>query len=95
VHRGHVGADTAGMILAEAPHLNDEMTLLVDVGTNAEIVLGNRKRLLACSVRPGRPSRALRSAPGSAPRRGDRARSDRPRHAGASLQGDRLRPVVR
>jgi uncharacterized 2Fe-2S/4Fe-4S cluster protein (DUF4445 family) len=50
---GHVGADTAGMILAEAPHLNDEMTLLVDVGTNAEIVLGNRSRLLACSSPTG------------------------------------------
>jgi uncharacterized 2Fe-2S/4Fe-4S cluster protein (DUF4445 family) len=37
---GHVGADAAGMVLAERPDLADEMTLLVDVGTNAEIVLG-------------------------------------------------------
>ena len=50
---GHVGADTAGMILAEAPHLADEVTLLVDVGTNAEIVLGNRERLLAASSPTG------------------------------------------
>lgn len=50
---GHVGADTAGMILAEAPHLRDELTLLVDVGTNAEIVLGNRERLLAASSPTG------------------------------------------
>src|SRR5258706_5815692 len=50
---GHVGADTAGMILAEAPHHSDEMTLIVDVGTNAEIVLGNRNRLLAASSPTG------------------------------------------
>lgn len=50
---GHVGADTAGVVLAERPDLSDEITLLVDVGTNAEIVLGNRKRLLACSSPTG------------------------------------------
>ena len=50
---GHVGADTAGMILSEEPQLQDKMTLLVDVGTNAEIVLGNSQRLLACSSPTG------------------------------------------
>jgi uncharacterized 2Fe-2S/4Fe-4S cluster protein (DUF4445 family) len=50
---GHVGADTAGVILSETPYLNDELTLLVDVGTNAEIVLGNRHRLLAASSPTG------------------------------------------
>jgi uncharacterized 2Fe-2S/4Fe-4S cluster protein (DUF4445 family) len=50
---GHVGADAAGMILAERPDLGTEITLLVDVGTNAEIVLGNRDRLLACSSPTG------------------------------------------
>jgi len=50
---GHVGADAAGMILSERPDLSDELTLLVDVGTNAEIVLGNRQRLLACSSPTG------------------------------------------
>jgi len=50
---GHVGADAAGMILAERPDQGAEMTLLVDVGTNAEIVLGNRDRLLACSSPTG------------------------------------------
>ena len=50
---GHVGADTAGVILSEAPHHSDEMTLIVDVGTNAEIVLGNRNRLLAASSPTG------------------------------------------
>lgn len=50
---GHVGADTAAMILAEAPHERDDLSLLVDVGTNAEIVLGNRDRLLAASSPTG------------------------------------------
>ncbi|MGH3136169.1 MAG: ASKHA domain-containing protein, partial [Gaiellaceae bacterium] len=50
---GHVGADSAGVILSEGPHLGDEVNLIVDVGTNAEIVLGNRKRLLAASSPTG------------------------------------------
>src|SRR5487761_2553730 len=50
---GHVGADAAGMVLAERPDLLDEMTLLVDDDTNAEIVLGNRERLVACSSPTG------------------------------------------
>jgi uncharacterized 2Fe-2S/4Fe-4S cluster protein (DUF4445 family) len=50
---GHVGADAAGMVLSERPDLGEELTLLVDVGTNAEIVLGNRQRLLACSSPTG------------------------------------------
>ena len=76
---GHVGADTAGMILAERPDLSDDMTLLVDVGTNAEIVLGNRKRLLACSSPTGpafegaQISCGQRAAPGAI----ERVRVDR------------------
>lgn len=50
---GHIGADTAGVILAERPDMVDEVTLLVDVGTNAEIVLGNKDRLLAASSPTG------------------------------------------
>jgi uncharacterized 2Fe-2S/4Fe-4S cluster protein (DUF4445 family) len=50
---GHVGADTAGVILSEAPHTQDEVNLIVDVGTNAEIVLGNKDRLLAASSPTG------------------------------------------
>ncbi len=68
---GHVGADTAGMILAEAPHEGDEVVLLCDVGTNAEIVLGNRERLLAASSPTGpalegaQISAGQRAAPGA------------------------------
>lgn len=50
---GHVGADAAAMILAEEPYLLEENSLIVDVGTNAEIVLGNKERLLACSSPTG------------------------------------------
>ncbi len=68
---GHVGADAAGMVLSEAPHESDEMMLCVDVGTNAEIVLGDRHRLLACSSPTGpafegaQISSGQRAAPGA------------------------------
>ena len=50
---GHVGADTAGAIVSERPDQSDEFQLLVDVGTNAEIVLGNGEQLLAASSPTG------------------------------------------
>lgn len=50
---GFVGADNVGVLLAEAPHLQDEVTLIIDVGTNGEIVLGNRERLLCTSAATG------------------------------------------
>ena len=59
------------MILAEAPHDRDDVSLLVDVGTNAEIVLGNRERLLAASSPTGpafegaQISAGQRAAPGA------------------------------
>ena len=68
---GHVGADTAGVILAEQPHRADAIRLIVDVGTNAEIVLGNRHRLLAASSPTGpafegaQISAGQRAAPGA------------------------------
>jgi uncharacterized 2Fe-2S/4Fe-4S cluster protein (DUF4445 family) len=76
---GHVGANTAGVVLAEAPYLGNELRLLVDVGTNAEIVFGNRERLLACSSPTGpafegaQISCGQRAAPGAI----ERVRIDR------------------
>jgi uncharacterized 2Fe-2S/4Fe-4S cluster protein (DUF4445 family) len=76
---GHVGADTAGVILAEAPHRADRVTLIVDVGTNAELVLGDSRRLLAASSPTGpafegaQISAGQRAAPGAI----ERVRIDR------------------
>jgi uncharacterized 2Fe-2S/4Fe-4S cluster protein (DUF4445 family) len=76
---GHVGADTAGVILAEEPHRAERLTLVVDVGTNAEIVLGDRHRLLAASSPTGpafegaQISGGQRAAPGAI----ERVRIDR------------------
>ncbi|MDR6756486.1 uncharacterized 2Fe-2S/4Fe-4S cluster protein (DUF4445 family) [Mycoplana sp. BE70] len=68
---GHVGADAAGATLAEAPYKQDKMMLLVDVGTNAEIVLGNKDRVVAASSPTGPAfegaeiSSGQRAAPGA------------------------------
>ncbi len=68
---GHVGADAAGATLSEGPYRQDRMMLLVDVGTNAEIVLGNRKRVVAASSPTGPAfegaeiSSGQRAAPGA------------------------------
>lgn len=66
-----VGADTSAMILAEEPHKQDENWLLIDIGTNAELVLGNRKRLV-CTSTPTGPALegahveyGMRAAPGA------------------------------
>ena len=50
---GHVGADAAAAMLSESPYKNEDLTLLVDIGTNAEIVLGNKERVLAASSPTG------------------------------------------
>ncbi|MEO0668035.1 MAG: ASKHA domain-containing protein [Pseudomonadota bacterium] len=50
---GHVGADAAAVALSEAPDKSDDLVLVVDVGTNAEILLGNRDKVLACSSPTG------------------------------------------
>lgn len=68
---GHVGADTAGVLLAEAPYDREEISLIVDVGTNAEMLLGNRDRILAASSPTGpafegaQISAGQRAAPGA------------------------------
>lgn len=68
---GHVGADAAGATLAEGPYRQERMMLLVDVGTNAEIVLGNKDRVVAASSPTGPAfegaeiSSGQRAAPGA------------------------------
>jgi uncharacterized 2Fe-2S/4Fe-4S cluster protein (DUF4445 family) len=76
---GHVGADAAAVILAEAPHLSDELMLIADVGTNAEIVLGDRHGILACSspTGPAFEGAQLTSGQRAAPGAIERIRIDR------------------
>ncbi|MDX8353459.1 ASKHA domain-containing protein [Cognatiyoonia sp. IB215182] len=68
---GHVGADAAAVALSEAPDKSDDLVLIVDVGTNAEIILGNRDKVLACSSPTGpafegaQISSGQRAAPGA------------------------------
>ena len=50
---GHVGADAAAVALSEEPDKSNDLVLIVDVGTNAEILLGNTDKVLACSSPTG------------------------------------------
>jgi len=76
---GHVGADAAAVALADGPQHHDDVTLVVDVGTNAEILLGHRGRVLAASSPTGpafegaQISAGQRAAPGAI----ERVRVDR------------------
>ena len=50
---GFVGADTVGVLLATRLMQSDEVRLAIDIGTNGEMVLGSRSRMLACSTAAG------------------------------------------
>ena len=68
---GHVGADAAAVALSEEPGKSEDLVLIVDVGTNAELLLGNKDRVLACSSPTGpafegaQISSGQRAAPGA------------------------------
>ena len=68
---GHVGADAAAVALSEEPNKSNDLVLVVDVGTNAEILLGNKSKVLACSSPTGpafegaQISSGQRAAPGA------------------------------
>lgn len=53
IEAGFVGADNVGVLIAEEPYNQDEVLLIIDIGTNGEIVLGNRRRLLSASCATG------------------------------------------
>jgi uncharacterized 2Fe-2S/4Fe-4S cluster protein (DUF4445 family) len=68
---GYVGADNVGVILAEEPHHQDGVVLIIDVGTNGELLLGNRHKLF-CASSPTGPAlegaqitHGMRAAPGA------------------------------
>jgi len=79
---GHVGADAAAVALSEAPNQSEDLVLVVDVGTNAELLLGNKDKVLACSSPTGpafegaQISSGQRAAPGAIDRRPEIRRSD-------------------
>jgi uncharacterized 2Fe-2S/4Fe-4S cluster protein (DUF4445 family) len=68
---GHVGADNMGVVVAESPHIQDDIVLVVDIGTNAEILVGNKEHLLSASsptgpaFEGGEISHGMRAAPGA------------------------------
>jgi len=69
--RSNVGADTVAAMLAMAMDRDDRVRLLVDLGTNAEVVLGSARRRMACSTAAGPAfeganiSHGMRAAPGA------------------------------
>lgn len=50
---GFVGGDTVGCLVASRFDRREALTLLIDIGTNGEMVLGNRQRAVACSTAAG------------------------------------------
>ncbi len=53
IEAGFVGADNVGVLISEEPYNQDSIILIIDIGTNGELVLGNRQRLLSCSCATG------------------------------------------
>ncbi len=71
IEAGFVGADNMGVVLAVEPYKSEEILLVIDIGTNGEIVLGNRDRLLSTSCATGpafegaQIKYGMRAAPGA------------------------------
>lgn len=53
IEAGFVGADNVGVLIAEEPYNQDEMVLIIDIGTNGELLLGNRDRVCSASCATG------------------------------------------
>lgn len=68
---GFVGADNVGVLIAEEPYKNEEMCLIIDIGTNGELVLGNKDKLISSSCATGpalegaQITFGMRAAPGA------------------------------
>ncbi|MCS7041044.1 MAG: ASKHA domain-containing protein, partial [Caldilineales bacterium] len=68
---GFVGSDNVACVIAEEPHKQDDIMLVIDIGTNGEMVLGNRHRLISSSVPTGpafegaQITFGMRAAPGA------------------------------
>ena len=74
IEAGFVGADNVGVLIAEAPYEKDEMQLIIDIGTNGEILIGNKDKLLSASCATGPAlegahiKHGMRAAPGAVER---------------------------
>ncbi|MDP6683434.1 MAG: ASKHA domain-containing protein [Desulfobacterales bacterium] len=53
IEAGFVGADNVGCLIADTPHKRKKITLLIDIGTNGELILGNKDKLISCSCATG------------------------------------------
>jgi uncharacterized 2Fe-2S/4Fe-4S cluster protein (DUF4445 family) len=53
IEAGFVGADNVGVLIAEEPYNRDDLMLIIDIGTNGELVLGNKKKLISSSCATG------------------------------------------
>jgi len=68
---GFVGADNVGVLIAEEPYKTEEMQLIIDIGTNGELVLGNKEKLISSSCATGpafegaQITFGMRAAPGA------------------------------
>lgn len=68
---GFVGADTVGCLTATRFDQRQELTLMIDIGTNGEMVLGDSRRRVACSTAAGpafegaKISQGMRGSPGA------------------------------
>jgi uncharacterized 2Fe-2S/4Fe-4S cluster protein (DUF4445 family) len=68
---GFVGADNVGVLIAEEPYKSESMQLIIDIGTNGELVLGNRDKLISSSCATGpalegaQLTFGMRAAPGA------------------------------
>ncbi len=71
IEAGFVGADNVGVLICEEPYRKDEIQLIIDIGTNGELVLGNRERLISASCATGpalegaQIAFGMRAAPGA------------------------------
>jgi uncharacterized 2Fe-2S/4Fe-4S cluster protein (DUF4445 family) len=53
IEAGFVGADNVGVLIAEEPYNQDENVLIIDIGTNGELLMGNRNKVCSTSCATG------------------------------------------
>ncbi len=53
IEAGFVGADNVGVLIAEEPYNQDEMVLVIDIGTNGELLMGNKEKVCSTSCATG------------------------------------------